>query len=192
MNFLVFWNGNGTVDPFLMSISGEEKEKIVLLFFQENERGKILLKLVGNGANNCWYSLMEMLQIFSSGELCSNQTWRLNSSMQESPILLMATRVTFLTCCTCSRPSWQGWSSGAISFLPVCKVGVVDCVVVVSDTRIDDSIVERCCSHWCLNSPCAENLVGVLRWRTILEEEASLFELNAAEVKNVEITGPLH
>jgi hypothetical protein len=36
-----------------MSISGEEKEKIVLLFFQENERGKILLKLVGNGANNC-------------------------------------------------------------------------------------------------------------------------------------------
>jgi hypothetical protein len=32
MNFVVFWNGNGTVDPFLTSISGEEKERIGLLF----------------------------------------------------------------------------------------------------------------------------------------------------------------
>ncbi len=41
------------MDPFLTLISGEEKERIVLLFFHEDEIGKILLKLIGNGVNNC-------------------------------------------------------------------------------------------------------------------------------------------
>ncbi len=44
MNFLVSWNRNGTVDPFLMSISGEEKEKIVLLFLSRNEKGKDIVE----------------------------------------------------------------------------------------------------------------------------------------------------
>jgi len=85
MNFLVFWNGNRTVDPFLLLHPMEKRKGF---FISEIRKRKIVLKLNGNVTNKCSWSLMEMQRSFYSGGECSNQTWQLNLSEQESSIFV--------------------------------------------------------------------------------------------------------
>ncbi len=49
----------------------KKRRGLFFFFFHENERGKILLKLIENDASSCCWSLMEMLRSFFLGAGCA-------------------------------------------------------------------------------------------------------------------------
>ncbi len=115
MSFLVFWNGNETVGPFLMSIIRWGKGNDSSSFFQENERGKILLKLIEKMVLKLLWKCYEVFLAASCAQIRHGERF---FSMLKSSDSLMVTPVTLLTCwCSCSWSSWQRRSSGTVFFI---------------------------------------------------------------------------
>ncbi len=117
-----------------------EKRRGLFFFLSRKQKRKNIAEV---DRKWCWSS-MEMLRSFSSGELCSNQTWWMILFNAEifwfadgySSYIVNVLMLMFLAFLTAEK-FWN-----RILFLLACKVGIVD-YVVVSDARIDDSSVER-------------------------------------------------
>ncbi len=129
-------------------LSGEEKEKMVLLSSTKTKEGKILLKLIKKMVLKLIWKCHEFFFLAAS---CA-RIRHIERLLLNAEIFWFADGYSsYIINVLSSHVHGLLDSIEVLELLLACKVGIVDYVVEVSDAGINDSSVERwsdACSHW--------------------------------------------